>query len=165
MKPGAPEDRIKELDAMRMGTDYRFPCSIRGYSVVLRPLSNAETCQVAAEVMADLLKLPPSMQNPMQENTMLARRTLELASTSDVGMTDYKLPELVSSRMTNDELNFLFKQYVDVCDRVNPSLETLKPGELDKLVEALKKNPSERTELTRSQLLSLVSHFLSQPAD
>lgn len=160
-------DRIEQLDAMRMGTDYRFLVKIRGFEMYVRPLSISETIQVTANTQEKLSMLPAQSRNVLTEHTILAKETLKLASTSDVGRDDIKITDLILDRMTNDEVHFLFKQYIAATDRVNPALELMKSEDVNNLVSDLKKNKREDlasalTELSLSQLVSMAHHYVSQ---
>jgi hypothetical protein len=158
-------DRIDQIDAMRMGVDYRFPIKIRNFTILLRPLAVMETVQVASDVQEALNGLPKSMINQITEHTVLAKKTLIQASTTDFDVKDPKISDYVLDRMTNDEIHYAFKQYVAGCDRVNPALEKMDKKELEEIVALLKKSQEpERslalTELSFSHLVSLVAHFL-----
>lgn len=160
-------DRIEQIDAMRLGTDYRFLVKIRGFEMYVRPLSISETIQVTANTQEKLSLLPSQSRNVLTEHTILAKETLKLASTSDVGRDDIKITDLILDRMTNDEIHYLFKQYIAATDRANPALELLKPEELTNLVNEVKKNKGEElasalTELSLSQLVSLAHHYVTQ---
>lgn len=165
------QDRVEQLDQMRMGVDYRFTVAVRGYRLSLRPLSIVETVQVAAKVQERLGDVPPGSRTALLEHTFLAKETLILASTSDVGANDAKVTDYVLDRSTPAELSTLFKQFVAGCDRCNPSLEKLDQEELASLIAALKKNEgdpealaSQLTELSLLELASL-SFFLLTKGD
>lgn len=160
-------DRIEQLDAMRMGVEYRLPIEVRGFKMYVRPLTVMESVKIASDVHAELVKLPQDARNRLTEHWILARETLKLASTSDVDKNDPKITDLILSRMTNDEIHFLFKQYVAACDKVNPALELINTEEIEKLVEDIKKNNPEElayqlTELSFLQLTSLAHFFLTK---
>lgn len=161
-----PANQIEQISAMRMGTEYRGNISVRGFALTVRPLSIGESVAIAAKVVEEVQKLPVNFRNQLTEHFILARETLVLASTSDVGSNDPKLTNMIVERMTNDEVHSLFKQYTALCDRVNPALETLSEEDVKGLVEQLKKNKEEPdlvyqlTELSISQLSSMVLHFL-----
>jgi hypothetical protein len=163
-----PLDRIEQIDAMRLGVDYRMEIKVRGFTMMVRPLAISETLQVASTVQDELNKLPESARNRMTEHFILAKETLKIASTSDVGKNDWRITDLMMSKMTNDELHYLFKQYVAATDKVNPALEVLPPEEVQGIVNELKKNNSEAdlasalTELSFSQLVSLARHYLTK---
>lgn len=160
-------DRIEQIDAMRLGVDYRLPIHVRGFKMYVRPLTVMESVQIASDVHAELSKLPEQSRNRLTEHWFLARETLKLASTSDVGKNDPKITDLILSKMTNDEIHFLFKQYVAACDKVNPALELLKTEDVQALVDSIKKNSPEDwayqlTELSFLQLTSLAHFFLTK---
>lgn len=161
-------EKIDQIDAMRMGVNYRLPLKIRGFQMTVRPLAIQETLQVAATVQDELSKLPSNAQNRLSEHFILAKETLKLASTSDVGRNDPRITDLILTQMTNDELHYLFKQYVAACDRVNPALEMLTPSDIQTLVDDLKKNKDKTDlelaliELSFSDLVSLAHYFLTK---
>lgn len=152
---------------MRLGTEYRLEIKIRGFSIRVRPLSITESMQVASEVMDDFNRLPPSAKNSLSENTILAKKTLITASTSGPGANDPTITDLVLSQMTNDELHFLFKQYVAACDRVNPALELMSAEDVKLLADEIKKNSGEELdlqliELSFLELASMAHYFLTK---
>lgn len=161
-------DRIDQIDAMRLGVNYRLEIKVRGFKIMVRPLAIQETLQVAATVQEEISKLPASAQNRLSEHFILAKETLKLASTTDVGRNDPRITDLILTQMTNDELHYLFKQYVAACDKVNPALELLTPSDMQTLVDELKKNSDETelglalTELSFLQLASLARYFLTK---
>jgi hypothetical protein len=105
--------------------------------------------------------LPAHAKNSLSENVALAKEYLKIASSSDVGKNDYKIWDYQMDRMTPEEIQYLYRQYLDAKESVNPSLETMSPEELNSLVETLKKSPgaadwaSLMIGLSRSQLVSL----------
>lgn len=161
-------DYIEQIDQMRAGVDYSFPIVVRGFELMVRPLAIVETVRVAQKVAEAMKSIPESARNRLTEHTYLAKETIILASTSDVGVSDARITDLILDRMTPDELSFLFKQYVGVCDRANPALELMEPAELKGLVEELKKKAAEAPEelglqlieLSQSQLLNVATSLL-----
>lgn len=158
---------IEQIDAMRLGVDYSFVIKIRAFQLRVRPLSISENVQIAGEVAERLTDIPESLRNTLTQHTILAKETIKVASTSDVGANDPRITDYILDRMTADEVHSLFKQYVAACDRVNPSLERMKPEDLDNLIAALKKNArdqealdSQLIELSHLQLHSLVASLL-----
>lgn len=164
-KPPIPQRPIAEIEAMRMGTSYRGSIGVRGFTLSVRPLSIGEMVQVSGEVVTEMSRLPEGSRLKLTEATMMAQKTLVLASTSDVGTKDPHFTEGIAQRCTPDEIQYLFDQYIDLCDRVNPMLEEMPKDQLLPLVADLKKNPLALTKLSRSQLLPMVVHFLSTIPD
>lgn len=130
------------LTAMRLGTRARFLVKIRSYEISLRPLTVAETLQLASEVAQEVSQKPEHLRNALTEHVVFSLKTLALASTSDVDRNDPKITEFVLQRLTPDELAHLFKEYCAGVDRVNPSLEELSIDRLRELVAMAKKNHS-----------------------
>lgn len=148
---------------MRMGAAYKGTIRIRDFKLEVRPLTIAETLQVAGEVIEELKKFPSSLQNSMAEHTLLAQKTLVQATTSAPDKRDPKLTDLVVSRMTPDELHLLFKEYTTIIDRANPSLESMPVEELHRLLNSVKKSPPglELIDLSFYQLVNLVRSLLT----
>lgn len=162
-------DSVEQIDAMRAGVDYRFPIRIRQFAFEVRPLSILETVQVAQKVAESIRAAPESARNRLTEHTFLAKETLIVASTPDVGVNKPQITDYILDRMTNDELQFAYNQYVGVIDRANPQLELMSSEDLDALIADLKKNPEEGsalvfrlTELSLSQLMSIAHFFLTK---
>lgn len=154
-------DRLPQIEAMRWGVDYNFEVKIRDFSIMLRPLSIKETIDVTNRVIQRANSEPLNAQNPLFEQTLMAHETLVLASTSDYGANDPKISAYVLERLTADELNAIFKQYVAGCDKVNPSLERMSVEEIESLVDAVKKN----RDWAQNPLLPLIGLSLSQLAN
>jgi hypothetical protein len=159
-------NRIEQVDAMRMGVDYRLKISCRKFEVLVRPLTIMETMQVAANVVEKMKTMPESWKNRMTEHMFTAREMIKYASTSDVGKNDSVISDVMLDALTNDELQFVYRQYVAATDKVNPCLEQMADTELQLLVEDIKKNYKEvsasaLTELTFLQAINLVRYFLT----
>lgn len=157
---------FNELEAMRMGVDYTFPIKLRGFSLQMRPLSNAEMIESYGAVSDYLSKLPASYRSKVAEDNALAREFLKKAS-SPFGTYAPKLTDLMLDAMTTDEVMFLYREWLNVCDRVNPSLERIPQERLQALVEEVKKNPPEDlfvalTELSSGQLRNLAAYLLTK---
>lgn len=169
-------DLSDELLAMRAGIDYRIPVKIRGFKIMLRPLSMLETQQVAATVKEKMEEAPESWRNSLTESAIRAKETIKLASTSKPGAGDFKIHDVTLDEMTADEALFLYKQYLAVCDKANPALERMPSKDLQALVEAIRApfavDPSKKndpvaqeelvsalTELSFTQLVNVCLHM------
>lgn len=149
------------LSKMRQGIHYKFPVSIRGLELKLRPLSIMEETTIESEVYDFLMSLPENKRTRLLETRLLATKSIQIASTSDVDAKDIQITEYELNRFTPDELQNLWKQYLLGVQKVNPSLETIEPEELKKLADDLKKNPSLLIEQSSWHILSLVRHLLT----
>lgn len=155
-----PSINSEIIDAMRDGVDYRQKITCRRFNLTVRPLSIGETIEIAAKVQERLDELNKYKSNRLSEHTILAAETLERASTSYEGQNDYKLTSAEVLKMTPEEIDFLWKQYIAMTDKVNPSLELIPPDTMGAVVEALKKSPSPAElalALTRLSFLELAS--------
>lgn len=147
---------IPQLDQMRMGTAYRDDVRIRGFSVSLRPLTSLEMMESTNSVADELTRMPEAARNRIVEHSLFVKKILITASTTDAGTNDPHLTEYLLDRMTPEEQEFMFKQYVAMTDRCNPSLEEMKKEDLDELVLNLKKNPQSAIECSFLQLANAV---------
>lgn len=160
-----------QLEAMRLGTCYRQTVTVRGYSVEMRPLTVAEHMGIAASIKRELSSVPQFMQTSLQQNLLLAQRCLEKASTPSP--REGSIPVLTNfllEKMTNDELMAVYKQWLAICERVDPNFEDIPDEEIIALADKLrdeisvKKNPSAVIALSFSQLANLVHFLLTKPA-
>lgn len=144
-----------QIEDLRAGVDYRFKVTLRKFSIWLRPLSIYEINMVAATVSERMEQMSTHQRQQLTEHTLVASETLKIASTSDVGATDYRITDAIIERMTAEEINALFKEYVAITDKCNPVLELMPPAVLNSMIEDLKKNPSLVTERSFLELASI----------
>lgn len=150
------------LTALRLGVDYSFTVKVRGLELRMRPLSISEQVGVTNDAAEEMSVKPKSAQNAMTEASLLAIRTLELASSEGPNSKVLgRLQAHVLQRMTNDELMALYRAYSDGCDKLNPAMETISPDQLDELADAAKKNPSGLKDLPQPRLVQLVRFLLT----
>lgn len=154
------KDLIPQLEAMRSGVNYRQEITLRGFKMMVRPLTVTETLRVTANVNEMLGKLPENARNRVQENILLAKETLKISSTSDIDAGDGTITDYIMDRMTAEEIQFMFRQYVSVMDKVNPVLDKLPPEEVQLLAEQIKKNPSELTERSFLEVVNVCLHLI-----
>lgn len=148
-------DSIPQLDAMRLGVDYHLTIKVRGFTMTVRPLSISEHIQVASRVIEKFDQLPKTAQNRLTENMIKAKETLIVASTTDVDTNDPKITDYILDRMTDSEVQFIWKQYLSACDKVNPVFEEMEESTLREMVEQVKKNPDQLTELSFLELVNV----------
>lgn len=158
-------DKVAEIEAMRMGVDYSFRIALRGFSCNVRPLSNSEFTQAYASVAEYMRLVPEFRRTKLTEDNALAREFLKLA-TSVFGQPVGALTDPILDRMSNDEIMFLYKEWLAVCDKVNPVLERMSVENIKALVEEVKKNPPEDlafqlTELSFSQMRNILFYLLT----
>lgn len=152
-----------QLALMRAGIDYQFEISVRNFKVKVRPLSNLEIVQATQDAVSAFEKTPQDRRVNIAISLYHAMYQLERAASSDVGAQDSSLPLTLMQMMHNEEVNALWKQYVHVLDRVNPSFENFPAEEMNSLVEELKKNSDPKsmlTDLSISKLIAVCSHLL-----
>lgn len=152
-----------ELELMRAGVDLHFEILVRKFKVKVRPLTTIEVIEATAEAADAFDKLPEVKKLNITMSLMNAMYQLNKASSPDVGENGtLGLP--LMHMMRSDEINALWKQYVRVCDKVNPAFEDVTAEQLKAWSEDLKKNSDPRSlliDLSISNLISLC-HHLSQ---
>jgi hypothetical protein len=154
-----------QLDAMRDGVDYRFNITCRKFSVAVRPLTNLEVIQATAAAADAYESLPENQRSSISASLLSAMHQLEKASSPDVGEPG-RLTLAMLQMMTPDEVNHLWKQYVRVTDKVNPSFDMVGHEQLGEWADELKKNSDPLSLLTDLSISSLIAlcHHLSRPS-
>ncbi len=151
------------LAALRMGVDYTFTIKIRQLELVVRVLSISERVRVVNDVTADMSVKPENERNGLTESSLLAIRTLELATTPEPdSKIAPRLPAALLAKMTNDEVIALYAAYRDGCDLLDPSMETIGEARLMALIEAAKKKDSTLIEWPRPYLTAAIRHLLTR---
>jgi hypothetical protein len=156
-----------QLELMRQGIEYRFDISCRDFKVKVRPLSNLEVIEATTNAADAFMKMPENKRISITSSLLNAMYQLEKASSADIGDTA-TLSMTLLQHMTPDEINHLWKQYVRVTDRVNPSFEEMTTDKIQELVDELKKNsdkPSQLIELSISNLIAVCQHLLKPSAE
>lgn len=152
------------IELMRFGVDYKFKVRLRSFEIVFRPLSELETTQIADETRDYLLGLKEEHRTDLKYSAVFANKTLQQASTSAPGKTDYQITEAILIKCTPDEVMFLFNEYNKCVDKVNPSLEKMTVEDLEKLVEDAKKKALVMTELSFWQMENLCRALIEELA-
>lgn len=155
-----------QLALMRAGIDYQFEISVRNFKVKVRPLSNLEIVQATQDAVVAFEKTPQEKRVTIAISLFHAMFQLERAASSDVGAQDSQLPLALMQMMHNEEVNALWKQYVRVLDKVNPSFEDFPAEEMQKIVDDLKKNADPRSiliDLSISKLIAVCCLLLEAP--
>lgn len=152
---------IDPIEAMRLGVEYRFPVRIRQFTAHLRPLSISETLHVTNRVTERLMDMDEIARNRISEHALLAQETLILAAKDLDNPTRVQpINEMMIGKLTNAELEFLFKQYVSVVDKTNPALEQLSVEEIQELVSSIKKKETQPIDLSFLELVNIVRSLL-----
>jgi hypothetical protein len=137
------DSTVEILARMREGTRWRWPVTFKTAEVLLRPLTMGEEIDVEVRVTQNMKSKEPAYRVPINESAMRAKIILEVASTSEPGKTDPMLTDNILNQFTNAELLAFMKEYQTVCDKCDPSIDSLTRQQIDEMVEALKKTPSE----------------------
>lgn len=153
-------NELKILAQMRAGVSQYHQIKLRSASVRVRPLSVSEVLECTAEAQLRIEQSPKNAQNRISEELILCKIKLERASTSDIGKTDPMMTEYILDRMTVHEILALFHAYNEWLDSIDPDVSEIGMDRLQELAEAVKKNPSTLTELSRWELLNLARSLL-----
>lgn len=154
---------LSPLEAMRFGVDYKFKIKLREFPITFRPLSIQETVDVEGETQDHLLEtIKENQRTQLIYSLIFAQKTLQKASTSEPGKNDYQITELFITKLTPDEVMFLFTEYNKCVDKVNPSLEKMDVKELEALVDAAKKKALVMTELSFWQMENLCRALIEE---
>ena len=156
----AASEGLEILEKMRMGVAYKHPVSIRNFHCMLRPLTIDEQNNLFQEIKHTLDMTPEAQRTGLMETTLLASKTIERASTMEPGMAP-QLNSYIIAKMTPDEVICIYNQYLDILDKVNPSLEQLTTEQVEGLVEEVKKNRLALADQSSWQLRQVVGHLLT----
>ena len=158
-----PHQPIDLLTAMRFGVDYTFTVKVRNLELKVRPLSVVERIEVVNDTREQVSQMKEHARTELVYLSILAMRTLEMATTPEPrSQVKPRITVAVLERMTNDEVTALYQAYIDGCDRVDPSVETLSDTRLGELVNAAKKKAYNWTELPRPHLEQLARYLLTR---
>lgn len=158
-----PHEPIDLLTAMRFGVDYSFTIKVRHLELRVRPLAVVERISIVNDSREQVSKMPPHQQTELAYLSILAMRTLELATTPEPhSQVKPRVTVAVLERMTNDEVQAFYKAYIDGCDRVDPALETLTDAKLGELVKVAKKNDFDWMALPRPHLEQMARYLLTR---
>jgi hypothetical protein len=124
------------LAQLRAGVKETHEIVLRSARIPVRILSIDEVNKIRAE--AKKLAMI-SGGDETDQNLQIQKLTLQLA-TQVPKNTAPILSEKVLALVTLDELTTLFNEYINVMERVNPSIEHIPPEGFRSLVDALKKN-------------------------
>jgi len=150
------------VELMRFGVDYKFKLRLRNFEITFRPLSSLETINIESDSRQHLLQMKEHQRTDIVYSLLFAQKTIQQASTSEPGKSDYQITELVLSKCTPDEVMYLFNEYNKCVDKVNPSVEKLSTEELNELVDKAKKNLLIMTELSFWQMENLCRALIDQ---
>lgn len=158
-------DNIAKMEQLRLGVYYGFKIDMKFDTYTLRPLSIAEMNKVYNEVAATLLKTPENRRTKVMEDTLLAKEIIKVA-TRTYGQDTGGITDGVLDQMTNDQILFMYKEWLSTCERVNPNLETMPVDAIKALVDEVKKKQPDGlesllTELSFSQLKSITAYLLT----
>lgn len=154
---------LPELDQMRAGVEYRFPVQLRGWRCSLRPITISEHMTVNQEVINELMGIPEAARNAINENYLLAKKILRIASKPGPDSKEEgPLQDYLLDRMTVEEVLYAYKQWRRGCEQCDPQLEQMTVDELTALVDKVKKNQIPLTDLSLWESVQIVKHFLAR---
>jgi hypothetical protein len=168
----APANEFPNLALIRQGIEYRFQIKIGQLVLLMRPLSITEEDRITQDVIDEMKNLPEEKKTSLKQSALLSIKKLETAQTSDVNKKDWKMSQMELSYLTPGELEYIFKNYMAGCDKINPGIETFSRDQVSQWVDALKKSSSDLEmiliESSFHQLAAICRHLLSTselPAD
>jgi len=156
------QDGLDILRAMRSGVDYYHVIKVREFRLKVRALSISEKINIMTELQENLETADPKLRTKLNEEIEIAKRTIILASTSDIDKNDPKITDYILSRMTSGEILALYKDYVSWEEIISPDMEEMPMEKIMGYVEALKKNPGLMRELSRLECQSIARFLINQ---
>jgi hypothetical protein len=152
--PLSADDLLKK---MREGVKEVHNISLRGFNIPVRVLSLAEMNLIRKDAISQALA---NKGDGTDVNVITQQTVLKMASTIDSSGGPL-LSDKVLERMTTDELNYLYNEYVRVSESVNPSVEHISHDAFRELVNALKKNMITSVDLSLPQLRAICTAYVA----
>lgn len=144
------------LKKMRMGVDEVHEIHLRDLTIPVRVLSIDEVNTIRKDsIKAAMLENGDNTDVDVRTQ----RSTLKLATTIHAGGAPL-LSDKLMQKLTVDEMNYLYNEYIKVMDSVNPSLETMTPEQFKELVAALKEKKILSSDLSLPQLREICTAFV-----
>lgn len=151
-----PVESVDErLARLRGGTKEQYVINFYTEQVHVRLLSIDEWNTVRKEARSERLEQNDSVES---EHVYMQKRVLELASTGANG----KIPELpmkLLGKMSLEEVAFLYEEYMNIVDKMDPRLKFMSQEEFVALVAALKKNTMSSKDLSTRQLRAICTAY------
>lgn len=152
---------LHDLDQMRDGVDYFFKIKVRKWSGKMRPLTILEMEEISEHTSEAMQDLPEGKRTAMAEHLKFAKTLLEKATTSSPERFDPTLTEHMLNRMTDDEVDYVYKQYLANKKRCSPDIEKMSDEEILSLVADLKKSPEALIERSFLEILNVSRYLLT----
>ena len=145
------------IEKMRAGVKETYDICLRELVIPVRVLSVDEINEIRRQAKSYAARFQGD-----ETDVNLAIQKLTLSKASDIAgvplLNDRFYKE---SRMTVDEINYLYNEYIRVMDTVNPSLEQITPEQFRALVDALKKKNVSASDLSLRQLKAICTAFVA----
>lgn len=142
------------LGKLRAGVKATHEIKCRELVVPVRVLSIDEFNEVRRHSIAHATA---KNGDETDKNLQAQKLTLKLASSLTEGVP--LLGDKLLSKLSLDEINFLYEEYLAVMDSVNPSLASISDEEFRAIVDALKKNLTSSRKLSLLQLRAICTAF------
>lgn len=153
---GAPIVTVDDLLAkMRAGVRESHEITLRELTIPVRVLSVDELNNIRRDSIKHA-----TMQagDDTDRNLHIQKTTLKMASTVAKGGAPV-LGDKLLSMLSMDEINYLYDEFMNVMDRVNPALDQLTQEEFRAIVDALKKNTITSRDLSLHQLRAVCTAY------
>jgi hypothetical protein len=135
------------LAKMRAGIRQHHIIRLRDLEIPVRVVSIDEMNAIRRDAVRQAMTI--SGGDEVDKNVAVQKTTLKIAST--VPGQAPLLSDKLLEKMTVDEVNYLYEEYVKVLDDVNPAVERMSDEKVRELVDAIKKK-----DLVSARDLSLV---------
>lgn len=144
------------LKKMRAGVSDVHNIRMRELTIPVRVLSQDEYNQIrrAAKIQTE-----HDGGDDTDVNVLMQKLVLAKASEAKPGSPGI-LSDKLLGRLSNDELSYLYSEYIRVNDLVNPNIEAMTEEQFRMIVEALKKNTISPRDLSLPQLREICTAFV-----
>lgn len=160
MKRGGEPPEIETVDdilkKMRAGIDEVHEIRLREMRFQIRVLSQDEFNQIRRDAK---METDTNGGDETDKNVRIQKMVLIRASAVKLG-TPGKITDKLLSRLNQDEMEFLYNEYVRVMDNMNPNIEAMTVEQFRLIVDALKKKTITSRDLSLPQLREVCGAFV-----
>lgn len=147
----------EQLRRMREGYQARdLKLQYGGLEIPCRLITHLEEANAISNAKAQL-KVPDHADRRLFESVAVMKAILNLACTVDA--TPYASMGFLD-KLTSNELEALYDQYMTIKNTMDPKFETLSPEQVGELVAAVKKNQKTSSDFFTWQLAAIGRFFL-----
>ena len=148
----------EQLAFMREGRAAPISFKMGSMEIPCRVLTGDELVRIEQEVLVRQAKLSDEERTESWLMHEIRKETLQRATAVEGGAPGLHF-ELLSA-MSNDEVLYAYREFLDILLKVNPVLEQIPEKEVEELIAAVKKVPSLLNDCTSTHVMAMLLQVL-----